>query len=256
MSPRVVLVGAGGVAAPLAMVLVAGGLSALVLVDDDFVETSNLHRQILFDDADVGLPKTERLAAALVARRPGLRVSIEARRATPETAAEIVAGATIVVDGTDNFASRFLLADACFLAHVPLVHAAAVRYVATVTSIGPAGRPCYRCLFEDLPEGPAPDCASAGVAGPVCGVAGAIAADRVLRLLAGDSAVLGTLVTYDGRSDRLREVPLFPRRDCALCGEAPTVRELDGARYDSAAAPSSARGNTSTSCLPSQGGRG
>lgn len=231
MRPRVVLVGAGGVAAPLSLALVAAGLEELELVDDDRVETSNLHRQILFDDADVGLPKTERLAAALVARAPGLRVSIAARRATPETAAAIVAGAAIVVDGTDNFASRFLLADACALAGVALVHAAAVRYVATVTTIGPGGRPCYRCLFEDLPDGPAPDCASAGVAGPVCGVSGAIAADRVLRLLGGDASVLGTLVTYDGRSDRLREVPLFPRRDCALCGEAPTVRDLDGARY-------------------------
>lgn len=231
MSPRVVLVGAGGVAAPLAMVLVAAGVESLVLVDDDLVETSNLHRQILFDDADVGRAKTERLAAALVARRPGLRVAIDPRRATPETAAEIVGAATIVVDGTDNFASRFLLADACALARVPLVHAAAVRYVATVTTLGPAGRPCYRCLFEDLPEGPAPDCASAGVAGPVCGVAGALAADRVLRLLAGDTSVLGTLVSYDGRADRLREVPLFRRRDCALCGDAPTIRDLDAARY-------------------------
>src|SRR6185295_13146508 len=135
------------------------------------------------------------------------------------------------IDATDNFASRFLLADACALAGVPVVHAAAVRWSATVMAVAPRGRPCYRCLFEDLPEGDAPDCATAGVVGPVCGVAGALAADRALRVLAGDASVYGSIATFDGLRDALRSVPVRARRGCPLCGDAPAVVNLDPMRY-------------------------
>ena len=136
-----------------------------------------------------------------------------------------------MIDATDNLASRFLLADACALGGVPVVHAAAVRWTATVMAVGARGRPCYRCLFEDVPEERAPDCAGAGVAGPVCGVAGAVAADRALSALAGDPSFAGTIVTYDGLGDVLRSVPVRARRDCPLCGDARVVRDLDPVRY-------------------------
>lgn len=216
---NIVLIGAGGVGAPAALTLVAAGITQLTLVDDDLVERSNLHRQILFREQDVGRQKVEVLAEALRARRPGLHVETLAQRALPDSVAEVVSRASVVIDGTDNFASRFLFADACHNARVPLIHAAAVRFVATVMTSSGLGKPCYRCLFEE-PPAQAPDCATAGVAGPVCGVAGAIAADRALRVLAGDSSAFGTIVTFDGERDVLREVRVSSRDDCALCGGA------------------------------------
>ena len=227
----VVIIGAGGIGAPLAIALISGGVRHLTVVDDDTVEASNLHRQILFTAADVGRSKLDAFAEALEARAPGVVVTRVPGRALPLTVASIVAGAGVVVDATDNFASRFLLADACALARVPVVHAAAVRWQATVFAVPPGGRPCYRCLFEDVPRGDAPDCATAGVVGPVCGVAGAVAADRALRLLAGDASAYGHIATYDGWRDTLRSVPVPARRDCALCGAAPAIHTILASRY-------------------------
>jgi adenylyltransferase/sulfurtransferase len=230
MKGPVVLVGAGGIGAPAAIALIAGGVRALRVADDDRVERSNLHRQILFGDGDVGRPKLDAFAAALARRAPDVTVELHRGRALPHTVNAIIAGASVVIDATDNFASRFLLADACALAGVPVVHAAAVRWSATVMAVAPRGRPCYRCLFEDLPEGDAPDCASAGVVGPVCGVAGALAADRALRVLAGDASAYGEIATYDGRRDVLRAVPVRARPGCALC-DARSITDLDTSRY-------------------------
>jgi molybdopterin/thiamine biosynthesis adenylyltransferase len=229
--PLIVLVGAGGIGAPAALALAAAGVRRLRVADDDRVERSNLHRQILFSDADVGRPKLDAFAAAVARRSPGTAVELHRARALPTTAPALVAGAAVVIDATDNFASRFLLADACALAGVPVVHAAAVRWTATVMAVAPGGRPCYRCLFEDLPGEGAPDCASAGVAGPVCGVAGAVAADRALRILAGDASAYGAVVTFDGRRDVLRSVPVRARPGCPLCGAARTITDLDPGRY-------------------------
>jgi molybdopterin/thiamine biosynthesis adenylyltransferase len=231
VSGRVVLVGAGGIGAPAAIALAAAGLGALEVVDDDTVELTNLHRQILFDEADVGRPKLDAFAAAVRRRAPALEVTLHPGRARPDTALGLVRGAAVVVDATDNFATRFLLADACRIAGVPVVHAAAVRLHATVMAAGPAGRPCYRCLFEDLPREDAPDCATAGVLGPVCGVAGALAADRALRILAGDARALGHVVTFDGVRDDLRVVPVRPRDTCPLCGPRRSIDALEPTRY-------------------------
>ncbi|MEJ7735708.1 MAG: ThiF family adenylyltransferase, partial [Polyangiaceae bacterium] len=211
----VLLVGAGGIGAPAALALGGAGVLAIDVADDDRVELANLHRQVLFDDADVGRPKLEAMAAALAARFPALRVGQLSTRVHPGNALELVRGRRVVVDACDNFPTRFLLADACAIAGVPVVHAAAIRWQATVLAVEAGGRPCYRCLFEDLP-GDAPDCGTAGVLGPVCGVAGAIAADRALRLAAGDASVAGQVVTFDGHRDRLRSVAVRARAGCAL----------------------------------------
>jgi molybdopterin/thiamine biosynthesis adenylyltransferase len=227
----IVLIGAGGIGAPAAIALAAAGAGPIVVADDDRVEISNLHRQILFGDADVGRPKLEAFADALARRFPGVRVEPRPGRARPDTALGLVRGARVVIDATDNFPTRFLLADACAIAGVPVVHAAAVRWSATVMAARPEGAPCYRCLFEDLPEGDAPDCATAGVVGPVCGVAGAIAADRALRAIAGDASAFGHVVTFDGRRDHLRAVPVRPREGCPLCGPGRAIVDLDPVRY-------------------------
>jgi molybdopterin/thiamine biosynthesis adenylyltransferase len=225
----VLLVGAGGIGAPAALALAASGVRRLRAVDDDRVELTNLHRQILFSEADVGRSKLDALAEALGRRFPGLEIEAREGRFLPETAGSLLDGIRVVIDATDNFASRFLIADACRLAEVPVVHAAAIRWRATVLAAPARGRPCYRCVFEDLPEGPAPDCATAGVAGPVCGVAGAIAADRALALLSGGAG--GTMTTYDGLRDILRAFPVAARAGCPLCGSGRAIDSIVASRY-------------------------
>jgi molybdopterin/thiamine biosynthesis adenylyltransferase len=227
----ILLIGAGGIGAPCALALAHAGVTSLAVADADRVERSNLHRQILFADRDVGRAKVAAFAERLVDAFPALRLEIARGRVGAENAAAFVARAALVIDATDNFASRFLLADACHLAGVPIVHAAAIRWRATVLAAVPQGRPCYRCLFEDLPADDAPNCATAGVIGPVCGVAGALAADRALRLLGGDASAAGVITAYDGLRGTLRDIVVRPRPDCALCGGAPAISTLDAARY-------------------------
>jgi molybdopterin/thiamine biosynthesis adenylyltransferase len=227
----VLLVGAGGIGAPAALALGAAGIRSIEIVDDDVVEVTNLHRQILFGAGDVGRPKLEATKEALARRFPRLDVEITRGRFLPSTASALVPRARVVLDATDNFASRFLVADACRVAGVPVVHAAAVRWNATVLAVSGEGRPCYRCIFEDIPKGDAPDCATAGVMGPVCGVAGAVAADRVLAVLRGDPGAFGHVVTFDGTLDRLRRAAVRPRRDCPLCGASASIFAVDPLRY-------------------------
>jgi molybdopterin/thiamine biosynthesis adenylyltransferase len=227
---RILLVGTGGVGAPCAIALAETGDVALLLVDDDEVELSNLHRQLLFTAADVGRRKPDAALRALCHRAPSVPVEVYRGRALPSTALELVRQVDAVVDATDNFATRFLLADACHMAGVPVVHAAAVRWIGTVMSVDARGAPCYRCLFEDLP-GEAPDCASAGVVGPVCGVVGGIAAEMALAAAAGDARLFGKIATFDGLTDELRLLDVARRPSCPLCGRQPTIRDLRETRY-------------------------
>jgi adenylyltransferase/sulfurtransferase len=230
--PRVLLIGGGGIGAPTALALARAGGIRLAVVDDDEVDRSNLHRQILFEESDVGLPKLEALIRALRAINPAQVAEPHPGRATPATIEALLAGVDLVIDGCDNFPTRFLAADACKLAGVPVVHAASVRWRGTCFVSGPAGQsPCYRCLFEDLPTGPAPDCATAGVMGPVCGVIGGVAADAALRWLRGDRSLAGTVASFDGQTGRFRRTRVAPRPACPLCGPHPTIAEVDASRY-------------------------
>jgi molybdopterin/thiamine biosynthesis adenylyltransferase len=234
---RVLLVGVGGLGSPAAIALAHAGVGTLGIADDDVVELSNLHRQILFDEADVGAPKLEAARRALPRWASDIQVCVHPTRLLPHNARDLVSGYDLVVEGSDNFATKFLTADACALEGVAVVHAAAVRWHGTVLAVGAQGRPCYRCLFEDLPTEHAPNCAEAGVMGPVVGIVGALQADLALAMLDGRD-VAGTLVTFDGKADELRRRVIRPRRSCALCGEARTMAAIDPARYsaDSCAA--------------------
>jgi len=229
----VLLVGVGGLGCPAALALARAGVGLLGLCDDDVVERTNLHRQILFDDADASAatPKLDAAARALSREVPGITVVRHRERLTPGSAARLVAGYDVVVEGSDNFATKFLAADACALARVPVVHASAVRWVGTAMAVAPPGRPCYRCVFEDVPEGDAPNCAEAGVMGPVVGIVAAIQADLALSLLDG-LPVAGELVTFDGRTDAVRRRKVRARPGCPLCGSQPSIQAIVPRAYE------------------------
>ncbi|HEX8794499.1 MAG TPA: ThiF family adenylyltransferase [Polyangiaceae bacterium] len=214
---RVLVVGLGGLGCPALLALAHAGVGTLGLCDDDEVDATNLHRQILYRESDVGTHKVDAAARALAAIAPRVELRPYRTRLLPANAAEIVRGWDVVLEGADNFATKFLAADACAAAGVPVVHASSVRWVGTALAVGARGRPCYRCLFEDVPEGDAPNCAEAGVMGPVVGLTAAAQVDLALALLAGP-AVAGTLVTVDGKSGTLRRRIVPPRADCHLCG--------------------------------------
>jgi molybdopterin/thiamine biosynthesis adenylyltransferase len=212
------------------MALARAGTRTIGLCDDDEVEVCNLHRQILFSQADVGTPKVDAAARALQEIAPDIEVRRHRARLLPHDAVDLVRGYDLVLEGADNFATKFLAADACALAGVPVVHASAVRWIGTALAVGRAGGPCYRCLFEEPPTGAAPNCAEAGVMGPVVGVVAAAQVDLALSLLAGQD-VGGELVTFDGRTGILRRRAISPRRDCPLCGEVQRIRRIEESTY-------------------------
>jgi molybdopterin/thiamine biosynthesis adenylyltransferase len=229
---RVLVVGLGGLGCPVAAVLARAPGVELWLCDDDSVDETNLHRQILYGDADVGRDKLEAAVQALVAAGASEHRLVSVRsRLLPENARQLVNEVDLVLEGADNFATKFLAADAARLEHKPIVHGAAVRFVATAWAVAAAGAPCYRCLFEDVPPGAQQGCSEAGVMGPVVGFCGALMADLALRVLSGDVTAFGSLYTYDGQGDRLRHVPVRARPSCPLCGPTPSIIDIDEARY-------------------------
>lgn len=232
LETSVLLVGLGGLGCPAALSLTRAGIGQLVLCDDDRVDEGNLHRQILYGDDDVGADKlvAARRALSKEARASGTDLRLVNARLLPDTARDLVRSVDLVVEGSDNFATKFLAADACRLEGRPVVHGAAIRWSATAWAVSPEGRPCYRCLFEDVPRGAQASCDSAGVMGPVVGIAGALMADLALGIASGKPRY-GTLWTLDGKTDRLRPVSPASRPDCPLCGRAPSIVDLAECRY-------------------------
>jgi len=241
------LIGLGGLGCPTLLALANSGLGRVVLCDDDEVSLSNLHRQLLFREADVGRDKLEVARERLAELDPKLSVELTHSRFLPENAAELARSVDVIVEGADNFATKFLAADAAFLSGRPLVQGAGVRWQSTVLAVSERGAPCYRCLFEDVPNQEAgQNCDAAGVMGPVLGITGALMADLALDLLSGARERLAHIFTYDGKSDRLRRVPLEPRSSCPLCGPLKNIFDLDEARY---LAPSEASSTFQTELL-------
>jgi adenylyltransferase/sulfurtransferase len=230
MNGSVLLIGAGGLGCGAALGLAAGGLGRLGVVDDDRVDESNLHRQVLHDEP--GAPKAASLARTLARRYPGTTVIAHEERFTPANAARLLAGHDVLVDGSDNLATKFLANDAAVLAGKPLVHAAAVGTGGQLLTVPAGGRPCYRCLFEELPAEEAQSCAEAGVLGPVPGVLGALQAAEALRLLRGETpACAGRLIRYDSSALSVRSVRFRPNRLCRVCGDRPSITTLEASAY-------------------------
>jgi adenylyltransferase/sulfurtransferase len=208
---RVLIVGVGGLGAPAAMALADAGVGTLVLVDPDTVELSNLHRQPLYETTDVGRAKVDVAASRL----RGVRVVTHRAHFAPEH----LAGADVVLDGTDSIAAKFLVNDACVDAGIPLVHAGVLGFRAQLLTVLPGRSACYRCVFEEAPPpGDVPSCQEAGVLGPVPSLAGALQAAEALRVLAGIAAhYADRLLTFDLHAGRWRVVPVAARPACPAC---------------------------------------
>jgi molybdopterin/thiamine biosynthesis adenylyltransferase len=226
------LVGVGGIGHPCAVALAKSDAVDLVFVDDDRVERSNLHRLFAFDDRHVGLLKAVALAD-LIEREWGLRrPAVIDDRATPETVRSLIDEASVVVEASDNFATKFLVADACALTRKRSVHGAAVGFTGTVLSVLPGQSGCYRCVFEAPPEGDAVDCATAGVFAPVTALIGAVMAREALALAREASPWTG-LSHLDARVAMFRRRSVARRRACPLCCEARVITSIDAGRYHS-----------------------
>jgi molybdopterin/thiamine biosynthesis adenylyltransferase len=227
------VVGVGGLGCPAALGLALAGVGRLVLADDDVVDATNLHRQVLFREADVGRDKLDAARDRLVEHGVAAsRIELVRSRLLPDNAVALASSCDVVLEGSDNFATKFLAADACRLAARPIVHGAAIRWTATVWAVASGGRPCYRCLFEDVPVAAAGlNCNEAGVVGPVVGLAGALMADLALRVLAGDASCYGKLFAIDGKRDELRPVEISPRESCALCSDSQIIFDTEETRY-------------------------
>jgi molybdopterin/thiamine biosynthesis adenylyltransferase len=229
---RVLIVGAGGLGSPAALYLAAAGVGKLGLADDDRVSLSNLQRQILFRTKDIGRPKVEAGAEALNALNPGVRIEPHPVRITAANVMAVIAGYDIVADGSDNFATRFLLNDACFFAQKPLVSAAVTEFegqLATYKGYQP-GCPCYRCLFDaPPPPGTAPNCSETGVLGAAAGVMGALQGLEVLKEIAGlGTGLSGKILTYKALIAEFRTARLPKDPACPLCGPGAAIHDLSG----------------------------
>lgn len=230
---RVLLIGAGGLGSPAALVLARSIDAVITIADDDVVDATNLHRQTLFGADDVGQPKARVAAARIVAEGRAAGRDVDVRplvaRVTPDNAREIVGSYDVVIEGADNFATKFLAADACALARVPVVSAGAVRWSGWALAAVPGESACLRCVFEDIPRDRAETCAEAGVVGPVVGVIGALEAALALRVLRGERDAAGELWSYRALEGALRKARVSRRAGCPLC--AGEVRELTIDRY-------------------------
>jgi sulfur-carrier protein adenylyltransferase/sulfurtransferase len=229
LAARVLVLGAGGLGSPAALYLAAAGVGTLGIVDSDVVESSNLQRQVLHTVARTGQPKTESARQALTALNPDVQVVGFQERLTAANVERILQGFDVVLDGGDNFPTRYLLNDACVLAGKPLVHGSVFRFEGQLTTVLPRQGPCYRCLYPTPPPAElAPSCAEAGVLGVLPGVIGLLQATEALKLLLGVGAPLaGRLLTYDALGGHFRELQLQRDPACLACGEGarPTLTD-------------------------------
>ena len=232
---RVLVIGAGGLGAPALLYLAAAGVGTLGVIDDDAVALSNLQRQVIHGTPEVGTPKTASAAAAIRRLNPHVAVETHATRLVAANALALVGNYDIVADGSDNFATRYLVSDACFLAKKPLVTAAVGMFDGTLTTLRPHERradgtpnPTYRCLFpEPPPAGSVPACAEAGILGALTGVVGSLMALEVIREIVGfGEGLVGRLVMLDVRSMRFETLQYAWDPANPLSGEHPTIRDL------------------------------
>ncbi len=234
-STDILVVGMGGLGSPVVMYLAGAGVGSLGLADDDIVERSNLQRQPLHSDADIGRPKVDSAAEWIEAYNPDVAIETYDERVDIDSIEPLLERYDLVVDATDRIETRYLINDACTLADVPFVHGAVHRFEGQVTTFTPGTEgPCYRCLFPEAPPADEiPDCATAGVLGPVPGVIGTMEAVEAIKLATeiGEPAV-GRLLVFDALGLSIEELDLKPNPDCPLCGDEPRISSIHETSYD------------------------
>jgi adenylyltransferase/sulfurtransferase len=225
---RVLVVGAGGLGSPLGIYLAAAGVGHIGLVDFDVVDLSNLQRQVLYETQDVGRSKLERARRRIEALNPHVRVDCHPARLTSDNALEILREYDVILDGTDNFPTRYLVNDACVLLGKPNVYGSIFRFEGQVSVFGAPGGPCYRCLYPEPPApGSVPNCAEGGVLGVLPGTIGTLQATEAIKLILGRGRPLvGRLLLFDALEMRFRELKLRKDPHCPVCGDSPTIRGL------------------------------
>ena len=228
LKAKVLIIGAGGLGSPAAFYLAAAGVGTIGIVDSDEVEVSNLQRQILHSTSDIGKPKTSSAKETLTSLNPDVKIIAHEVRVTSENILNIIKDYDIVVDGSDNFPTRYLVNDACVMSGKPLSHGGIFRFDGQATTIVPGESPCYRCLFpEPPPPGLVPSCQEAGILGAVAGVIGVIQANEVLKFILGAGELLmGKLLIFNALESSFRRVSVPKDKNCPVCGENPTVTEL------------------------------
>ncbi|MEK6673291.1 MAG: molybdopterin-synthase adenylyltransferase MoeB [Nitrospirota bacterium] len=228
LNAKVFIVGAGGLGCPVGYYLAAAGIGTIGMIDNDTVELSNLQRQIAHSTKTLGVHKVDSAKATFEALNPDVKVVGIKERINKGNIMDLIKDYDIVVDGSDNFPTRYLVNDACVLLKKPLVSGAILKFEGQVTTVLPGEGHCYRCLFEEMPPpGLVPSCQEAGVLGSVTGVVGALQATEVLKLVLGKGDVLkNTLLIYDALRTTFRRVKVPKNPACPVCGENPTIKEL------------------------------
>ena len=232
LSARVLVVGAGGLGSPVLLYLAAAGVGTLGIVDFDTVDLSNLQRQIVHGEETIGEPKVKSAAERLAELNPDITIKTHRTRFTLENAPDLVDQYDLIVDGSDNFTTRYLLNDACYFAEKPLVAAALLRFEGQLSTFKPyldgENHPCYRCLFPSPPApGSIPRCEQAGIFGAVAGVMGTLQASETIKEILGlGESLSGKLVLYDGLSARFNTLMVNRDPDCPLCGYSPQITSL------------------------------
>ena len=232
----VLCVGAGGLGSPAALYLAAAGVGTLGIIDFDAVDESNLQRQILHGTPDVGRSKLQSARDRLTAINPEVRVETYETRLTSANALELFKDYDVILDGTDNFATRYLVNDACVLLKKPNAYGSIFRFEGQASVFATVGGPCYRCLYpEPPPPGLVPSCAEGGVLGVLPGVIGTIQATEAMKLILGaGSTLVGRLLLYDAWSMKFRELKLRRDPNCPVCGDHPTIKSSSTTRSSAA----------------------
>ncbi len=247
LESRVLVVGAGGLGSPLLLYLAAAGVGTLGVVDDDAVDLSNLQRQVVHGSSDIGRDKVESAKARLAEINPEVQVVAHRERITRATIEGLIADYELVADGSDNFPTRYLINDACYLMGKTLVSAAVMRFDGQISTYkahlrrresgqegdGEEGHPCYRCLFGSQPPDMKESCADVGILGAMAGTLGALQATEVIKELLGiGESLSGRLLLYDALGATFRDVKVKPDPACPLCGPQAAIKSLDDVAYD------------------------
>jgi molybdopterin-synthase adenylyltransferase len=227
LAGKVLVIGAGGLGSPILLYLAAAGVGTIGVADADNVDLSNLQRQIAHHTGDISVPKVESARAKMVAMNPDVSVKTYQTWVNAANIGEIMAEYDFVIDGTDNFAAKFLINDACVLAGKPYSHGGILQFDGQTITVKPGESACYRCIFPTPPPKDAiPTCSRAGVIGVLPGVIGTIQATEAIKFLLGQGDLLtGRLLTYNALRMKFREVAVRKNRNCPICGEHPTILE-------------------------------